>query len=105
MPYITQGTRKLLDELALRPVEPGQLNYLIARLCNEYVEWRKIEEGKPSYSILNEVIGVLACVQAELYRRVVAPFEDRKCIENGDVFTHAQSVLDSFPRHDHVSSA
>lgn len=32
------------------------------------------------------ILGVLECVKLELYRRVAAPYEDRKIEENGDVF-------------------
>jgi hypothetical protein len=37
------------------------------------------------YERLNRAMGVLACVQAEFYRRVAAPYEDQKIAENGDV--------------------
>ena len=30
-------------------------------------------------------MGVLSCVGAEFYRRVIAPYEDKKIIQNGDV--------------------
>ena len=39
-----------------------------------------------SYHAYNEIIGVLECVKQEFYRRMVAPYEDKKCEENGDVF-------------------
>ena len=35
---------------------------------------------------LNAAIGVLECAKLELYRRVVAMYEDGKIKENGDVF-------------------
>jgi len=35
---------------------------------------------------INEVIGVLECAKLELYRRVAAPYEERKRIENGEVY-------------------
>jgi len=38
------------------------------------------------YATLNTVIGVLECAKLELYRRVVADYEDQKCEENGDVY-------------------
>jgi len=31
------------------------------------------------------MIGVLECVKQEFYRRKVAPYEDIKIIENGDI--------------------
>ena len=42
---------------------------------------------KLSYDKLNEVLGVLSAVDFELKRRVVAPYEDKKCNKNGDVYT------------------
>jgi hypothetical protein len=40
----------------------------------------------PKYTNINTAIGILACIQKELYRRVAAPYEDKKCEINGDVF-------------------
>jgi hypothetical protein len=37
------------------------------------------------YQQIAEVMGALAATQAEFYRRVAAPYEDRKIEENGDV--------------------
>jgi len=31
-------------------------------------------------------VGVLECAKMELYRRVAAPYEDKKKEENGDVY-------------------
>jgi broad-specificity NMP kinase len=39
-----------------------------------------------NYTNVNSVMGVLSCVSAELYRRLAAPYEDRKIKENGDVY-------------------
>lgn len=33
-----------------------------------------------------DTLGVLRCCQLELYRRMVAPYEDKKIQENGDVY-------------------
>lgn len=38
------------------------------------------------YEVYNAVEGVLSCIGQELYRRMIAPYEDRKKEENGDVF-------------------
>ena len=40
---------------------------------------------KLNYAQLNAAIGVLECVKLELYRMVAAPYEDRKCMENGPI--------------------
>ena len=89
MPYIKQSERLVFDEL-LDPfldyirrerdnLTPGQLNYIITRLCLVWV-------NKVSYSEYNKLIGVLECVKQELYRRTVAKYEDEKIKENGDLF-------------------
>lgn len=87
MPYIKQENRSNLDKVVelfdnslVLPFGPGDLNYLITRICHTYIYSRK--EG---YSTYNEVIGVLECAKLELYRREIVPYENRKIEENGDV--------------------
>jgi hypothetical protein len=81
MPYIRPcPARQIADnELDGLPNGPGELNYLITKLCLDYL-------GTESYSKYNEVIGVLECAKLEMYRRAVAPYEDKKIAENGDVY-------------------
>jgi hypothetical protein len=88
MPYIQQGLREeldpaiapLLEKLAQLPKEKqdGALNYTITKLL-------KGVYPAQDYFTLNRSMGTLSSVQAEWYRRVVAPYEDRKITENGDV--------------------
>jgi len=59
----------------------GVLNFQITELLKEYVR-----HHGTSYDTLNAVVGALGCVKAEFYRRVVAPYEDLKRAENGDVY-------------------
>jgi hypothetical protein len=80
MPYIKQTIRELLDANRSEPATAGELNYKITRLCLDYIA----THGK-QYNTYNEAIGVLSCVTQELYRRQVAPYEDQKIAENGDV--------------------
>lgn len=91
MPYIDQERR---HELRVRkhhpPQDVGELNYVISDIVDDYVLDRAIDNGKRSYAVLNDVMGVLAAVQAEFYRRVVAPYEDGKRAENGEVFFSAR---------------
>lgn len=94
MPYISQQARSELystdinefDQetiLGLRWAEtPGELNYIITQLINTYLD----DYENVGYTELNEVIGVLECAKLELYRRLVAPYEDQKIAENGDVY-------------------
>jgi len=39
-----------------------------------------------TYSLLNEVMGVLECCKQEFYRRPVADYENKKLDLNGDVY-------------------
>lgn len=82
MPYIEPQDRLhiLADEKSIS--SPGELNYFISTLVNWYIS----EKGK-NYSTLNEVVGVLECAKLELYRRIIAPYEDIKIEQNGDVYT------------------
>jgi hypothetical protein len=58
---------------------PGDLNYLITKLCLKYLG------NKPNYQRYNEVMGVLECSKLEFYRRRVSPYEDEKIKTSGDV--------------------
>ena len=85
MPYIIKQLRKELEDgiykccMNIRNV--GCLNYTITRLLIDYLNYK----GK-SYTTFNSLIGVLECAKLELYRRMVAPYEDKKKAENGDVY-------------------
>jgi hypothetical protein len=60
------------------PNRDGHLNYLVSTI---------IDDVYPrNYTSLNAAIGVLECIKQELYRRVVAPYEDTKIEQNGDVY-------------------
>lgn len=87
MPYINRESREKLDpyidalinELKKAPPEEldGQVNYVIFRLI--------LHLYPPRYFNYNRAIGVLSCVLQEFYRRHVAPYEDKKISESGDV--------------------
>ena len=87
MPYIPREERieldplinELISKLRAAPIErlDGRLNYVISRLLNGLY--------KPSYFQYNRAVGVLASVMMEFYRRRVAPYEDRKIEEHGDI--------------------
>lgn len=86
MPYIRKEAREALDrnaeDLVARPaVNAGELNYQITKLISDYV----VENGL-NYQRLNDVVGALDGAKAEFQRRVVAPYEDTKIRENGDVY-------------------
>lgn len=92
MPYIKKEDREkfnidtgeyvycIADELASHIVTEGELNYIITKLCHGYLKKHGL-----NYKNLNAVHGVLSCADKELYRRVTAPYEEKKIAENGDV--------------------
>lgn len=80
MPYITERRRLDIsrgDEI----VTPGELQYLIALLINNYVGTMNL-----SYQTINDIVGALEGAKLEFYRRIAAPYEDKKIAENGDVY-------------------
>lgn len=79
MPYIPSEDR---FEFILKrePKNAGELNWLLSEICNKYYERYGV-----SYQTLNDVHGVLACMQMEIYRRLTAKYEDVKIAKNGDI--------------------
>lgn len=87
MPYIKKEERpeldKFLDPLIelLEKVPPeekdGKVCYVIFKLM------KRIYRGR--FFNLSRALGVLNSVIQEFYRRIVAPHEDEKIRENGDV--------------------
>lgn len=73
MPYITPERREAILAGA-KPQDPGELNFAITTLVDSYLQ----DKGGIRYGHLNEVIGALDCAKLELYRRVAAPYEDKK---------------------------
>jgi len=58
----------------------GEMQFAIATLINSYMERKGL-----NYQNCNDVMGALAGAQMEFYRRTVAPYEDLKIKQNGDV--------------------
>ena len=91
MPYIKQERRKYFDKsidnmfnealLETCSLEIGDLNYIVTRLCRQYLCRRE-----KNYATLNEIAGMLECAKLEFYRRVIASYEEKKINENGDVY-------------------
>jgi len=88
MPYIKQERRPEIDKL-LEPLikhlesipieaQDGTVDYVITKII------KRIYQPK-NFFTLNRALGVLIAVIQEFYRRVVAPYENKKMIENGDV--------------------
>jgi len=82
MPYVDQEARNELNSSKRSAKTVGELNYQITVLIDEYVASHGL-----SYQHINDVMGVLDSAGKEFYRRVAVPYEDRKCAQNGDVYT------------------
>ena len=95
MPYVDKSDREYLEkalvelETDMRDMKAsagsltgvGILNYAITRLVSSW-----FDNQPRRYHDYNAAIGVLECAKQELYRRMVAPYEDVKCEQNGDVY-------------------
>lgn len=86
MPYIkpedrTKFTFCNIPEL----LGAGELNFALTMICQDYIKDKGL-----SYQTLNDVLGALEGCKLELYRRQVAPYEDKKIQANGDVYEHVQ---------------
>jgi hypothetical protein len=81
MPYISQENRDAIDSGSV-PMHSGELNYLFTCICNDYLRQYGL-----SYQRVNDLIGALEGAKLELYRRIASPYEDKKMVENGDVYS------------------
>lgn len=81
MPYIKKKRRGFSMCNGGDADNPGELNYFLTTHILSYL----FRHGK-SYTSYNEVIGVLECCKLELYRKMIAKYEDQKCKLNGEVY-------------------
>lgn len=80
MPYIDEKRKYELDE-GSAPVKAGELNYLLTQQAIDY-----LRANTDNYETRNAIMGAFASAAAEFYRRVVVPYEEKKILENGDVY-------------------
>lgn len=89
MPYVDNATRQLLEPgleavacriAKMQSARPGDMNYAISALI------KKVYGTKLRYADYNEIIGVLEDAKLEFYRSRVAPYEDKKILEHGDIY-------------------
>ena len=87
VPYVIQEVRDAVDTeinclvaeiKVLRYLGPCVLNYAITRIVDAVYE--------PGYANIATITGVLENVKQEFYRRVAVLYEDKKMVENGDVY-------------------
>lgn len=82
MPYIkTKDRIRVIDELLIDPANAGELNFILTTVCDHYLKIQGL-----NYQHINDCIGALEGAKLELYRRIAAPYEDKKIAENGDVY-------------------
>lgn len=84
MPYIEPKRRGNFDgplnQLATFVSNGGDLNYCFSMLCKHFIDC-----FGESYKNYAECISALEAAKLEFYRRRVAPYEDTKIEENGDL--------------------
>lgn len=94
MPYIYESERtkyeesikKIVDEMIIvtkhsTNAAKGHLNYVIFSIVKRYLDRSGMNYGNAQ----DFIGGVLSCCQMELYRRILAPYEDEKIEQLGDV--------------------
>lgn len=95
MPYIPEDKRVSLQKTVkilnlelqlLEDLSAGDLNYVLTSAVQAYVR----AKGNLSYQLINDVLGALEGCKLELYRRQAAPYENKKIIDNGDVYTREE---------------
>jgi hypothetical protein len=79
MPYIDNGSKKAVAQNGAATA--GELNYALTLVVKAYLAKKGM-----TYATINDVVGALDGCKMEFYRRVAAPYEDLKIIQNGDVY-------------------
>lgn len=80
MPYVNAKARERIEGYDT-PQTAGELNYALTLTVLEY--WNDSDQN---YQSFNDIVGALEGCKLELYRRMIAPYEDKKIEENGDVY-------------------
>lgn len=80
MPYIRSLTRRKGLETVAVPTDVGELT------CALTIRVLQFLPAHPCFEDYAEALGALEATKLELYRRAIAPYEDRKIEENGDVY-------------------
>ncbi len=78
MPYIEK--EKKVPSLV--PTTSGELNYKITELLVGYLKTKGL-----SYQTCNDIVGALDNAKDEFRRRVQHSYEDKKILQNGDVYS------------------
>lgn len=84
MPYVKGEVRERLDKwLDDRPIttDAGSITYIFYKIAMQEIQ---LNWGA-NYAAHALMYGVLETCKQELYRRLTAPYENKKLVENGDV--------------------
>ena len=87
MPYIKQENRPDMDLIVdlmheLDVAVNGDLNYILFAYCKRHII--------PGYKALKNFCGELRQCATEIERKILAPYEDQKIKENGDVMIYCK---------------
>lgn len=92
MPYIDKEGRtffdKYLDNVGPNITNKGDLNYCVTQLALHYIK----AHGK-SYTNISEAASALVDAADEIKRRLLAPYENQKINENGDLELYHELIL------------
>lgn len=82
MPYIKQNRRNYMDTVialmdSTEVKANGDLNYILFKFCKYHIE--------PSYNNYKNFCGELRQCATEIEREILAPYEDIKKLENGEI--------------------
>lgn len=103
MPYIAEDDRKILDKAIQTIVDRTRL--IVARdeqgapdgICNYVISRIVAASMKPDrgwrYWTLGRALLVFEAAKLEFYRRLVAPYEDKAKLKNGDIPEYRDSDI------------
>ena len=81
MPYISDDLRDSAHlAVGTDSWNIGSLTYMLYKACIVALP------DNPRYSDYNALLGALECTKLELYRRHIAPYENERLAEHGDVY-------------------
>ena len=83
-PHVSPDERERVFKQLEFPMmaEPGTLNFVITKAIQAYLS----QKSQVRYADYNEVMGVLECCKFELYRLMIAPYEDTKIKQHGSAY-------------------
>lgn len=86
MPYIKKEKRweffEDLENLSDKIESVGDLDYCITTICKNFMK----KNGGVRFENLAKIAGTILFVILENYRRIAAPYEEIKKVDNGDVY-------------------